>query len=280
MKLEAFFSHYRKLTALPVVGSHPKFRGLDLTMFFIIAPLLVETVVFILTALCITAGQPNNITPSLLSDYYLVSVDTTNLQAINASENHDGLPIHDYYKMYLTTQCSSNHDKSSKHYFNATCSKPSNNAKFNLRKLISNDLENDHDHPNFTKPDLTAIIPKGLQLDFESHNEHIHVAYGFYMAAVVWAGLGILTRCLTLCDGTSDKTLFLFHYLTLGTFVFISSVIVTVVAREGPQSIERYSDFLTANGGDKILALTWTAYAFCIVNTLLCITGSFLGYVG
>ncbi|CAG8961281.1 hypothetical protein HYFRA_00013560 [Hymenoscyphus fraxineus] len=166
-------------------------------MFLIIAPLLVETVVLILTALCITAGQPNEVTPSLLSDYYLVSVDTTNLQAINASEKHNGLPIHDYYKMYLTTQCSSKGDKSSNNYFDATCSKPSDNAKFNLRKLIANDFENDHDHPNFTKPNLTAIIPKGLQLDFESHNEHIRVTYGFYMAAVVWAGLGILTSCQT-----------------------------------------------------------------------------------
>lgn len=92
-------------------------------------PLVPQIVVFILTLLCIIAGQPKY---GSLSDFHILSVDATALKAINGTEKSKQLPIHDYYKMYLTTQCSSNYAKDSNSYFDVTYSKPSNDGTLDL----------------------------------------------------------------------------------------------------------------------------------------------------
>lgn len=158
---------------------------------FILLVTLFEFLILATTILCIVAG----LLKASLADYYILLVNTISLKASNR-----GLPIYNYYRLYLTTHCSSNYNKHSNSYFDVTCLKASSNSilhlstiqlrspnissfteKSFLSDLISRDIQNSSDSSNFISINITTLIPKELDQDFKRHNLGFYVAYSFYI---------------------------------------------------------------------------------------------------
>ena len=71
-------------------------------MWSTILPELMSITVFILTTICLRAGN----SPSYMQDYAILSLNTTDLKDAFQNNTAAGLPIHDAYNLYMMTTCS------------------------------------------------------------------------------------------------------------------------------------------------------------------------------
>jgi hypothetical protein len=78
-------------------------------MWSTILPELMSITVFILTILCLRAGN----SPSYMQDYAILSLNTTGLKDAFHHNTAAGLPIHDVYNLYMMTTCSGYYAKDS-----------------------------------------------------------------------------------------------------------------------------------------------------------------------
>jgi len=238
-------------------------------MWSTILPELMSITVFVLTILCLKAGT----SPDYLQDYAILSLNTTGLKESFHNSTHAGLPIHDVYSLYMMTTCSGYYlNNSIPPLADVTCSTPSSYSKFLPGTLITSDLALHHSNATLA----SISFPPSIQSNFnERFNLQLHVAFVFYVMALVWVGIVVAWGLLAFWVGFLGSFNILFTS-SASTCLLISSAIVTAVQSQATAVINDNGSAIgvSASFEGKFVALTWSAFA---INTASSIVWSCAG---
>jgi hypothetical protein len=194
-------------------------------MWSTILPELMSITVFILTILCLQAGH----SPSHLQSYAILSLNTTGLKDSYHQHTGAGLPIHDVYNLYMMTTCSGYYANNSVpplagvtcspvSWYCASLSPPfpfftlypranTLEAKFLPATLIQTDLTAHSATSNLS----SLSFPSGIQDAFnERFNLQLHVAFIFYVIALIWVGIVVVWGLLACWVGALGSFAILF----------------------------------------------------------------------
>ncbi|PMD27912.1 hypothetical protein NA56DRAFT_684349 [Hyaloscypha hepaticicola] len=240
-------------------------------MWSTILPELMSITVFILTTLCLRAGN----SPSYMQDYAILSLNTTGLKDTFHHNTTAGLPIHDVYNLYMITTCSGYYANNSvPPLVGVTCSPVSWYSKFLPSTLLQSDLTSHSATTNLS----SLRFPPTIQDAFnERFNLQLHVAFIFYVIALIWVGCVVLWGLCTFWIGALGGFAVLFTS-SASTCLLISSAIITAVQSQSTALIndQGASIGLQAGYNSKFLALTWSAFA---VNAASSVVWSCAGIV-
>ncbi|PMD60826.1 uncharacterized protein K444DRAFT_662830 [Hyaloscypha bicolor E] len=243
-------------------------------MWSTILPELMSITVFILTILCLQAGH----SPSYLQNYAILSLNTTGLKSAYHERTQAGLPIHDVYNLYMMTTCSGYWtNNSAPPPALVTCSPVSWYSKFLPATLIQTDLTSHHG------ANLSSLsFPPSIQSAFvERFNLQLHVAFIFYVIALVWVGIVIVWGMLACWVGVLGSFAVLFTS-SASTSLLIASAIVSVVQSQAVALIndQGANIGLSAGYNGRFLALTWSAFAInCVSSVVWSLSGFCSGLV-
>jgi hypothetical protein len=204
-------------------------------MWSTILPELMSITVFVLALLCLQAGH----SPSHLQDYAILSFNSTGLKDNYHKANAPaGLPIHDEYKVFMMTHCEGYYSNGYDYPLVAVdCSSPSAYCAFpliphhyptlllqKLPELTSakaqflpyNLFQQDLSDHSATINVSALHLPSGIQDAFnERFNLQLHVAFIFYLIALIWLGIVILWGLIAFWFGVLASFAILFTSVCL-----------------------------------------------------------------
>lgn len=276
--------------------------------FAVLAPMALAIVAFILSMLCLFAGNK----PGFLEEYNIITLNTSTLgynlipdingeeptdtvlpdfldgliddaadkttDTLNkignkiADELADQLGIHEWYSLHVMDMCFGTFRP------NATAKGASKNGtrcttdiamnNFDITALLEKELE---DGPaNITLADIKW--PDAIQNGLDGLNTAFDAAFILYCIGIGAAGLSILT---SLISPFIDRRIFSLANGALAGLSFfcllITSIIITIVQNKATGLINKHGNDigLYAYKGQKFLILTWVAVAAMFVSLVL-----------
>ncbi|KAF4629181.1 hypothetical protein G7Y89_g8963 [Cudoniella acicularis] len=240
-------------------------------MCTVLVPSLFNIIIFILSLLCILAGN----SPSSLQNYPVLSVNTTGLKADFKSTHNVYLPVPDVYKIFIQTTCQGFYDNGyAGSPTNVSCNTPSSYSKFLLSDFIDSDLQG---HSNETAKSLSISLFID-EIFSVVYNLDLHVAYIFLILGSIFTGIAMVFGLLAFCIGGFAPVVGFIARIA-STFFFISAVIITVIYNKAVDLINFEGQdigILAYTNGD-LIGLTWSTCALSFVSSTLWVACEIVG---